>query len=133
MNPMSPDQLDDWMDRYVFGLLDEASDRRTRRRIESNPAWRLAYEAAVTRQRADGTPANGWHPQHRVTVAEAIQAYTATPAAVHHAFDLGLIAPGNQADLVVLSENILTSPSSRIPHTQVDMTLFNGQIMHRRF
>jgi predicted amidohydrolase YtcJ len=65
--------------------------------------------AAVTRQRADGTPAGGWHPQNRVTVAEAIQAYTATPAAVHQAPDLGVIAPGKKADLAVLSENILTS------------------------
>jgi predicted amidohydrolase YtcJ len=89
--------------------------------------------AAVTRQRADGTPASGWHPQHRVTVAEAIKAYTATPAAVHHVPDLGLIAPGYKADLVVLSKNILTSPPSRIPNTQVDMTLFDGRIVHRRF
>jgi predicted amidohydrolase YtcJ len=89
--------------------------------------------AAVTRQRANGTPENGWHPQNRISVAEAIQAYTATPAAVHQALDLGMIAPGKKADLAVLSENMLTSPPSRIPHIKVDMTLFDGHIVYRRF
>ncbi|MBC2712499.1 MAG: amidohydrolase family protein, partial [Desulfosarcina sp.] len=89
--------------------------------------------AAVTRQRADGTPEGGWHSENCITVAEAIQAYTAAPAAVHNALDLGIIAPGKKADLAVLSENILTSPSSRMPQVQVDMTLFDGRIVHRRF
>jgi len=89
--------------------------------------------AAVTRQRVDGTPQDGWHPQNRVTAAEAIQAYTATPAAVHQALDLGVIAPGKKADLAVLSENLLTSQPSRIPHIRVDMTLFDGNIVYRRF
>ncbi len=89
--------------------------------------------AAVTRQRADGTPQDGWYPQNRVRRTEAIGAYTAIPAAVHRAHDLGVIAPGNKADLAVLSENILTALPSRIPHIKVDMTFFDGQIVHRRF
>jgi predicted amidohydrolase YtcJ len=93
----------------------------------------VGIHAAVTRQRADGTPKNGWHPQNRVTAAEAIQAYTATPAAVHQALDLGMIAPGKQADLAVLSENMLASQPSRIPNIKVDMTLFDGDIVIRRF
>ncbi len=93
----------------------------------------VGIHAAVTRQRADGTPRDGWHPQNRVTVAEAIQAYTATPAAVHRAFDLGMIAPGKKADLAVLSENVLASPPSRMPRIKVDMTLFDGRIVYRQF
>ena len=93
----------------------------------------VGIHAAVTRQRADGTPQDGWHPQNRVTVAEAFQAYTATPAAVHRAFDLGVVAPGRKGDLVVLSENMLTAQPSRIPHIKVDMTLFDGNIVHRQF
>lgn len=93
----------------------------------------VGIHAAVTRQRADGTPENGWHPQNRVTVAEAIQAYTVTPASVHQALDLGVIAPGKKADLAVLSENMLTAPPSRIPHIKVDMTLFDGHIVYRQF
>jgi predicted amidohydrolase YtcJ len=98
-----------------------------------DPSPLAGIHAAVTRQRADGTPAGGWHPQNRVDVAEAIQAYTAVPAAVHQAHDLGVIAPGRKADLAVLSGNLLTSPPSRIPELQVDMTLFDGRIVFRRF
>ena len=93
----------------------------------------VGIHAAVTRQRSDGTPKGGWHPQNRVTATEAIQAYTATPAAVHGALDLGVIAPGKKADLTVLSENVLASPPSRIPHIKVDMTLFDGHIVYRQF
>jgi predicted amidohydrolase YtcJ len=93
----------------------------------------VGIHAAVTRQRIDGTPQGGWYPHNRVTVAEAVRAYTATPAAVHRALDLGMIAPGKKADLAVLSENMLTSPPSRIPETKVDMTLFDGHIVYRQF
>jgi predicted amidohydrolase YtcJ len=98
-----------------------------------DPSPLNGIHAAVTRQRADGTPAGGWHPQNRISAAEAIGAYTAIPAAVHRAHDLGVIAPGRKADLAVLSENLLTLPPSRIPAVQVDMTLFNGEIVHRQF
>jgi len=93
----------------------------------------LGIHAAVTRQRADATPAGGWYPDSRVTVAEAIEAYTSTPAAVHKAGDLGTIAPGKRADLVVLSKNILGIPPARLPDIRVDMTLFDGRIVHRRY
>jgi predicted amidohydrolase YtcJ len=89
--------------------------------------------AAVTRQRGDGTPSAGWHPQNRISAAEALRAYTVTPARVHQAPDLGVIAPGKMADLAVLSENILTSHPSRIPGAHVDMTVFDGRIVYRTF
>jgi predicted amidohydrolase YtcJ len=89
--------------------------------------------AAVTRQRADGTPAGGWHAQECISVPEAIRAYTATPAAVHQAPDLGVIAPGKKADLAVLSKNMLSSPPESIPDVRVEMTLFDGRIVYRHF
>ena len=92
----------------------------------------LGIHAAVTRQRADGTPKGGWYPDSRVTVVEALKAYTSTPAIVHHTTEVGSIVPNKKADLVVLSENILTRPPSRIPHVKVDMTLFDGRIVYRR-
>ena len=96
-----------------------------------DPAPLAGIHAAVTRQRTDGTPEAGWHPQNRITVAEAIQAYTTTPAAVHNALDLGVIAPGKKADLAVLSENILTLPPFMMPRVKIDMTLFDGRIVYR--
>ncbi|MGB3225473.1 MAG: amidohydrolase [Desulforhopalus sp.] len=92
-----------------------------------------AIHAAVTRQRFDGTPKHGWHPECRVSIAEALSAYTSTPAAVHNATDIGTIAIGNLADLAVLGQNILTLPSSVIPDTKIDMTIFDGRIVHRLF
>ena len=92
----------------------------------------LGVHAAVTRQRADGTPPGGWYPDSRVTVAEALQAYTSTPAAVHNADNIGSISPGKLADLVVLNRNILDILPSQIPEVRVDMTLFNGRIVYRR-
>ena len=93
----------------------------------------LGILAAVTRQRADGMPPGGWYPDSRVTVAEALKAYTLTPAAVHNAGDLGAIAPDKKADLVVLNEDILAIPPSQLPEVHVDMTLFDGRIVHRQY
>ncbi len=98
-----------------------------------DPAPLAGIHAAVTRQRTDGTPAGGWYPQQRVSVSEAVAAYTATPAAVHRALDLGVIAAGKRADLVVLSEDIWTLPPARMPGVSVDMTLFDGKIVYRAF
>jgi len=93
----------------------------------------LGIHAAVTRLRADGTPQGGWYPDSRVTVAEALNAYTWIPAAVHNAGNIGTIAPGKRADLVVLSRNILVIPPSQLPEVRVDMTLFEGRMVHRRY
>ena len=98
-----------------------------------DPAPLPAIHAAVTRQRPDGTPADGWYPQNRVSVAEALRDYTATPASFHQAHGLGMIAAGKKADMTVLSENILTVDASRITDTRVDMTVFDGQIVFRQF
>jgi predicted amidohydrolase YtcJ len=98
-----------------------------------DPGPLLGMHAAVTRQRTDGTPAGGWYPDSRVTVAEALKAYTSTPAAVHNAGDIGTIAPDQRADLVALSKNILEIPPSQLPEIRVDMTLFDGRIVYRRY
>lgn len=98
-----------------------------------DPAPLLGMHAAVARRRIDGTPEAGWYPQSRVTVREALDAYTSVPAAVHRTEDLGVIAPGKRADLAVLNEDILLQPSPWLPDVRVDMTLFDGRIVHRRF
>ncbi|HEY69235.1 MAG TPA: amidohydrolase [Anaerolineae bacterium] len=93
----------------------------------------LGIQAAVTRQRQDGTPAEGWYPQQRLTVAEAIQSYTQGPAAVcGRALDLGTIGPGSLADLVVLEEDILSGDPGAIGETKIAMTVFNGRVVHER-
>ncbi len=98
-----------------------------------DPAPLPAMHAAVTRQRPDGTPKNGWHAKSRISAAEALNAYTSTPATVHNCYNIGFISSGKKADLAVLNRNILSESPSVILETHVDMTLFDGNIVHRRF
>lgn len=98
-----------------------------------DPAPLPAIHAAVTRQRPNGTPAGGWHPQNRVSVAEALHAYTAAPATVHRAAHLGGVVPGKKADLAVLSENVLSIPPESIARAKVAMTIFDGKVVFRTF
>ena len=98
-----------------------------------DPAPLLGMHAAVARRRTDGSPEGGWHPASRVTMREALAAYTTTPAAVHGTPDVGMVAPGKRADLAVLSANILGAATPWLPDVRVDMTLFDGRIVHRDF
>lgn len=96
--------------------------------VESpNPFWGI--HAAVTRRRADGSPgADGWHPEQRITVEDAIAGYTTGPAyAAHMENRIGKLAPGMLADLIVLDED----PFEVDPHHLKDLlpsaTMVGGQ------
>jgi hypothetical protein len=67
----------------------------------------LGVHAAVTRRKLDGEPGElGWYPEGRLTVQQALEAYTLSPAAISGMGDrLGKIAPGYLADLVVLDQD----------------------------
>lgn len=98
----------------------------------------LGIHAAVTRQRrgglyGDGAPAEGWYPEERLSLVEAVRGYTLGPAyASGQSHTLGSLTPGKLADLVVLDRDIFEIPPSEIADTQVEMTLFDGQIVHGR-
>lgn len=99
-----------------------------------DPAPLIGIHAAVTRTRRDGTPRGGWYPDGRMTVAEAVAAYTRIPAAVHGlAHEQGVIAPGRRADVTALSRDIYTIDPMEIPEVEVDLTFFDGRIVHRNF
>jgi len=86
--------------------------------------------AAVTRQRADGTPAGGWYPQQRLSVAEAVRAYTSAPAyAVGEEGLRGRIQPGQAADFVALSRNLFQILPEEILGTEVDLTVVDGKVV----
>jgi len=93
----------------------------------------LGLYAAVTRQSTDGEPAGGWWPQERVSMADAIRAYTAEGAyASFEEKEKGQIVTGMLADLVVHSRDLLTIPPPEILRTEVDVTVFNGQVVYER-
>jgi predicted amidohydrolase YtcJ len=95
-----------------------------------NPFWGI--HAAVTRQRRDSTPDGGWHPEHRLTVAEAVWGYSmgaayASGLVAHQ----GSITPGKLADLVVLDRDIFAIPPAEIADTEVSLTMFDGRVVYR--
>lgn len=91
----------------------------------------VGIHSAVNRRRTDGLPAGGWHPTQKVSVDEAVRAYTITPAKVHGAADeIGSITPNKYADLVVLNKNIYNVDPMEIASTRVDITLFDGQVVY---
>jgi predicted amidohydrolase YtcJ len=95
-----------------------------------DPLWGI--HAAVTRRRRDGTPPEGWHPEQRLSVAEAVWAYTLGSAhAGGQSAHLGSLTPGKLADLVVLDRDIFTIPYEEIAQARVCLTVFNGQVVYR--
>jgi hypothetical protein len=93
----------------------------------------LGIYAAVTRRTIDGANPNGWFPEQRITVHEAIEAYTINCAyAVFEERDKGSIAPGKMADLVVLTDDILSIDPIKIESVGVEMTVVGGKIVHQR-
>ena len=89
--------------------------------------------AAVTRTRPDGTPQGGWYPQSRVSLAEAVAAYTRVPAEVHgRGHELGVLAPGYLADLVAFDRDMFALEPAALVQARVDLTVFDGKIVYRR-
>lgn len=96
--------------------------------VESpNPFWGL--HAAVTRQRADGSPsADGWYPEQRLTMTQAWEGYTLGPAyAAGMENRLGRLAPNHLADLIVLDENPFTCDPNDLLTLQSSATMVNGE------
>jgi predicted amidohydrolase YtcJ len=102
--------------------------------VESPNPW-LGIHAAVTRQRADGNPGvDGWHPHNRVSVDEALKAFTVSPAeASGKGNRQGKLAPGFWADCILLDKD----PFQCHPHELMDIqplgTMINGIWVYRNF
>jgi len=93
----------------------------------------LGLYAAVTRQTLDGNPADGWFPDEKLSVEEAIQAYTLNSAYASFEENIkGSITEGKLADLVILSDNLLEIDPSKIKDVEVKTTIFNGKIIYQQ-
>ena len=91
----------------------------------------MGIYAAATRRTLDGKHPGGWIPEQKITVAEAIRAYTMGSA--YASFDdkiKGSIEPGKLADMVVLSDDILRIDPAAIEHTRVEVTVFDGRVIY---
>jgi predicted amidohydrolase YtcJ len=125
-------------------------------RIQSSYAWRLLLDhgavlafgsdwpvapldpligiyAAVTRRTLDGKNTQGWIAQQRITVAEAVHAYTVGAAFAEHQEQVkGALEPGKLADLVVLSDDIFRIPPAELDKVRVYMTVFDGSVIYQQ-
>jgi predicted amidohydrolase YtcJ len=93
----------------------------------------LTIYAAVTRATLDGKNPNGWMPEQKLSVAEAVQAYTTGSAyAEFQENNKGLITPGKLADMVILSDDIFTIDPKLIREVQVETTILGGKVVWQR-
>ena len=90
-------------------------------------------DAAVTRRTNDGKNEGGWIPSQKITVAEALRAYTWGNAyAVSQEKKRGTLAPGMYADVVVVDHNLFAIPADSIRETHVSATVVGGKVVFER-
>ena len=91
----------------------------------------LGLYAAVTRQTLTGKPAEGWFPDERISIADAIKSYTYNTAyANFEETTKGSIEVGKLADLTVLSKNLLKISPSEYLTTDVVYTIVGGKVVY---
>jgi hypothetical protein len=91
----------------------------------------LGLYAAVTRQNAQGAPAGGWYPAQRMTLLEALEAFTHGAAYAERAEDTrGVIAIGRRADFTVYSGGL--APDRSLLDLRIDATVVDGEIVYQR-
>jgi hypothetical protein len=99
-----------------------------------NPVYGLY--AAVSRQTLKGEPKDGWFPDQRLTIEEAIEAYTKGPAWASFEEDVkGTLEPGRYADLAVFDTNLVEvgkNAPARLLEAKVLYTIAGGKVVYER-
>jgi hypothetical protein len=89
-----------------------------------------SYYASVSRMTVEN---ERFFPEHVMTREEALTSYTLNNAIAAFEEDIkGTLSPGKLADIVVLSQDILTVAEEALPDTEVDMTIVGGEIRYER-
>src|SRR5216117_647721 len=92
----------------------------------------LGVYAAVTRATLDGKNPGGWIPEEKITLPEAVEAYTMSSAfAEFQEKDKGSITPGKLADMVILSDNIFDLKPEAIRNAKVKTTIVGGKVVYK--
>ena len=91
----------------------------------------LTLYAAVTRATLDGKNPQGWFPEQKLTIREAIEAYTMGSAyAEFQENEKGSITPGKLADMVLLSDDVLNIDPMKIRDVKVLKTWVGGKLTY---
>ncbi|HEX4286027.1 MAG TPA: amidohydrolase [Terracidiphilus sp.] len=89
----------------------------------------LTIYAATTRRTLDGKHPNGWFPEQKLTVEQAVHAYTIGSAFAESQDDLkGSLSPGKLADFDVLSDDIFHIDPVKIESVKVLITVLGGEV-----
>ena len=88
--------------------------------------------AAVTRRTLDGKNPKGWVPEQKITVEEAVRAFTVGSACAEFQEQVkGTITPGKLADLVMLDRDIFKVDPAEIERTRVELTVMDGKLVYQ--
>ncbi len=91
----------------------------------------MGIYAAVTRRTLDGKNPNGWVPEQKITVEQAVHAYTVGAAyAQFEEKQKSSLEPGKLADIVVLSTDIFHIDPVQIEKTRVELTILDGRVIY---
>jgi predicted amidohydrolase YtcJ len=99
--------------------------------IESFDPWKAIY-TAVERKVLVNPKADSFYPEERITINQAIQAYTSGSSwAVGEELSLGSLEIGKQADLIMLDQDIFSESSEVLLSTKVLLTLLSGKVVYQ--
>lgn len=86
--------------------------------------------ASVTRKDRLGESGDGWHPEQKISMEDAIKYYTLGSAYAQFMDDRkGMIKTGFLADIVIVDKDLLTIPENEIMKTKVDYTITGGKVV----
>ena len=89
--------------------------------------------SAITRKDLNGYPENGWLPDQKLTIDEALKIFTAEGAYASFEEDIkGTLEVGKLADIVVLDRNLYDIEPEAIKDVKVDLTIMDGKIVYER-
>jgi predicted amidohydrolase YtcJ len=89
--------------------------------------------AAVTRKDRAGEPGDGWFPDQKLSMEEALRLYTLDSAYAEFMEDRkGMLKEGYLGDAVIFQEDLFTLPHERIMSARVDYTIVGGKVVYRR-
>jgi predicted amidohydrolase YtcJ len=92
---------------------------------------RLGLNTAVNRTTPQGEPHGGWIPSERLTMLEALTAYTGGSAYAEFAEkDKGVLRPGMLADLAIFARDLLSIPAHEVLSVEVRATIIGGRVAY---